>query len=497
MTDPDRQIWDGMLSHLRRAYPTLCRQWFEELEPVLVEGGALNLRAQSNLHRDYLRKQCAEPFNDAARTSTGRLLAVRFLGPDDPAPRSGPRPGAAALSPPIGPATPPARANGVLEHKPTPEPHPFPGSSASPPAVHTASRIEVAEPRAAGYRRDDTLVINPDCSFDQFVVGQSNRLAHAAAVAVAGNPGRAYNPFFVHGGVGLGKTHLLQAIAIKVQEDNPGVSLCYLSCESFVTQFIEAVRSGEMSDFRHRFRDVGALIIDDIHFLANGDRTQEEFFHTFNTLYQMNKQIVLSSDAPPEEIPDLEDRLVSRFKWGLVAKIDAPDYETRCAILKTKARLRGIDLADDVASLIAARVNTNIRELEGAIGKLQIHSAVEGKPIDAALAAAALGDLGPRVSSEPTIQSIIQTVTDFFRVRLVDLQSERRHRSVAQPRQVCMYLIRQHTRHSLEEIGGYFGNRDHTTVMHAVRAVDARRQDDPTFDDVMKSLEERIRPGRA
>jgi chromosomal replication initiator protein len=284
-------------------------------------------------------------------------------------------------------------------------------------------------------------------------------------------------------------------VCLQIKQANPAAVLYYISCESFITHFIEAVRSGEMAEFRHRFRDVDCLIIDDIHFLAKADRTQEEFFHTFNSLYQAGKQIVLSSDAPPEEIPQLEDRLVSRFKWGLVAKVSAPDFETRVAILKNKALVRGFHLPDDVAAFIAERLNTNIRELEGAIGKLQIHSAVEGRPIDMTLATAALGDISPRTNAEPTIQEIIDVVTEFFRVRLIDLQSDRRHRSINQPRQICMYLIRQLTRHSLEEIGGYFGNRDHTTVMHATRMVEQRRHTEPDFDIVLRTLEEKIRQG--
>jgi chromosomal replication initiator protein len=283
---------------------------------------------------------------------------------------------------------------------------------------------------------------------------------------------------------------------LKILEARPDAVLYYLSCESFISQFMEAVQAGEMSSFRHRFRDVDVLIIDDIHFLAKRDRTQEEFFHTFNTLYQANKQIVLSSDAAPEEIPDLEDRLVSRFMWGLVIKIDKPDFETRAAIVKTKARLRGISIPDDVANFIAARVESNIRELEGAITRLHIQSAVENEGIDLRMARRCLGEPEPSASAEPTIQIIQNVVTDFYGVRLLDLQSKRRQRSVALPRQVCMALARKHTRLSLEEIGGHFGNRDHTTVMHAIKTIDARRTQDNEFAAVFKALEDRLRPGR-
>ncbi len=511
MNEQDRHIWSGVLAYLRRHYPTLCRAWFEELEPLPIEGGSLHLRAESDVHRDYLRRSCADPFNDAVRTVSGRLLAVRFLGPHDPAPlpqpadkprtivesKPAPLETKLAVSPPTNAAQPrpaPVSTSPALITEPTAKPvnEPPPPRATFGLATPLNNSLSILEPGSAAARRDDALVINPDYSFDNFIVGSGNRLANAAAVAVAGRPGKAYNPFFVHGGVGLGKTHLLQAICVQIKTQNPNAVLYYLSCESFVTRFIEAVRSGDMPDFRHRFRDVDCLIIDDIHFLAKADRTQEEFFHTFNSLYQAGKQIVLSSDAPPEEIPHLEERLVSRFKWGLVAKVSPPDFETRVAILKSKASVRGFELPNDVAAHIATRLNTNIRELEGAIGKLQIHSAVEGRPIDMQLAMDALGDIAPRASTEPTIQAIIDAVTDYYRVRLIELQSERRNRSLNLPRQVCMYLIRHNTRHSLEEIGGYFGNRDHTTVLHSIRIIDARRQTEPDFDALLKSLEDKI-----
>lgn len=336
------------------------------------------------------------------------------------------------------------------------------------------------------------MVVNPDYSFDHFVVGSGNRLAHAAMVAVSANPGRSYNPVFIHGGSGLGKTHLLQAACLKITENNPDAQIYYISCDGFINQFIDAVTKNQMAEFRHRFRDVDVLVIDDIHFLAKRERTQEEFFHTFNSLYQSNKQIVLSSDAAPEEIPDLEDRLISRFKWGLVTKVDPPDYETRVAILKTKAALREVPIPDDVAGFVALRIDKHIRELEGAIVKLQNRSHVDKRPIDMEMARAEFGDELPPEGG-PTIQVIIGRVTEFYRVKITELQSKRRSRSVALPRQVCMYLARKHTRHSLEEIGGYFGGRDHTTVMHAVKTVEHKRSSETDFDETLKTLEEKVK----
>ncbi len=259
-----------------------------------------------------------------------------------------------------------------------------------------------------------------------------------------------------------------------------------------MTQFIEAVQQGLMTEFRHRFRDVDVLVVDDIHFLAKRDRTQEEFFHTFNSLHQSAKRIILSSDAPPKEIPDLEERLVSRFNCGLVAEVEPPTYETRVAIVKKKASLRGIEVPDDAASYVATRIDTNIRELEGALTKLQMQAKVDSKPISLELARKALGEGADRASGGLTVQIITDAVTDFYGVRLSELLSKKRTRSIAIPRQVCMYLTRAKTHHSLEEIGLYFGGRDHTTVLHALRAVGRRRQDDADFDAVVGTLERKL-----
>jgi chromosomal replication initiator protein len=336
---------------------------------------------------------------------------------------------------------------------------------------------------------EQPLPLNPDYVFENFVTGPCNRLPHAASVAVAEQPGQAYNPLFIHGGVGLGKTHLLQAACQKVMEKNQDARILYLSCDSFINQFILAVENGDMHQFRHRYRHVDVLVIDDIHFLAGRDRTQEEFFHTFNTLYQQHKQIILSADCPPSEIPELEERLVSRFNWGLVARIEKPCYETRVAILQKKARMRGLVLPDDVVCYVAAKVENNTRELEGAINKIQGMSTLQNGSIDLELAKAALGETMTPEQRRVTIQQIFDAVTKYYNVRLSDLQSKKRHKSIAFPRQVCMFLARRHTRYSLEEIGGYFGGRDHTTVMHAVRTVDQDTKDDKQIAEQLAHIE--------
>ncbi|MDX9911670.1 MAG: chromosomal replication initiator protein DnaA [Phycisphaerales bacterium] len=448
MGDPDRKIWDGVLAHLRTNHPNLCRQWFEELEPVRLSGGALTLRSSSTIQRDYLHRQCLGAFNEAIQAVTQQLLGVRFVGPEDDA-----------------------------------SPEPSSPRTSDTPRRATAPRLNT---------HADSLVINPDCEFENFIVGAGNRLAYAASVAVADNLGLAYNPLFVHGGVGLGKTHLLQAICLRVADRRPDALIYYLSSEGFITQLVEAIETSTMPEFRHRFRDVDVLVIDDIHFLAGKDRIQEEFFHTFNALHQARKQIILSSDAAPEEIPQLEERLVSRFKWGLVAEVEPPEFETRVAIVRSKARLRGLKVPDEVASFIAERVASNIRELEGALTKVQMHAMIEDRPVDLALARVALGQRTAAQPAEPSVQAIVAAVTEYFGVRTVDLQGRRRQRSIALPRQVCMYLARQHTRLSLEEIGGHFGGRDHTTVMHAVRTIETKVASDQGFAATIQHLEQRV-----
>ncbi len=466
--EPDHQLWLDMLARLRAHHPDICRHWFEDIEPLGLDGGVLRLRAHSPVHRDYLSRQCHQPFNDAARTASGNLITVKFLGPDEDFAAA--RPASPAAVEPKLPARPVAEAD----------------------AEGPAARAAIEALRSPG------LVLNPDYTFENFVIGPENRMAHHAAVCVADKPGTVYTPLFVHGSVGLGKTHLLQAICLAIHQNKPGSSIYYTSCDDFMNQFLEAVQAGIMTRFRQKFRHVDVLVIDDIHTLARRERTQEEFFHTFNALYQARKQIVLSADCKPEEIPHLEERLVSRFMSGLVCDVQPPSYETRIEILKTKSRIRGFELPPEVARFIAERIDSNIRELEGAISKLQMLASVDRRPIDLELARSAFNEPGGRVEPKIQIQTIIDAVTDYYGVKVTDLQSKRRQRSIALPRQVCMYLARKNTRYSLEEIGGYFGGRDHTTVMHAVRTVEDRRAGDGDFGKVITALEERLKgEGRA
>jgi chromosomal replication initiator protein len=315
-------------------------------------------------------------------------------------------------------------------------------------------------------------------------------------LAVTSKLGRAYNPFFIHGAVGLGKTHLLQAICQATLRNQPSARILYISCNTFMDAFHECVKGGRMSEFRLRFRNVDLLVIDDIHFLSKREQTQEEFFHTFNMLHQSGRQVVMSSDAAPSEIPDLEERLVSRFNSGLVARIDRPCYETRVSILKAKAKLHELQLPEDVAAYVAARIDSNIRELEGALTKIRGVALALGRTIDLDLAKEALGVVVLSVGSknnQPSMQSILDSVARYYDVKLTDLLGKRRHKSVVLPRQVCMWLARRHTRYSLEEIGGYLGGRDHTTVLHAVRTVTARSNMDECLRTDVERLEEGLK----
>ncbi|MHC4248014.1 MAG: chromosomal replication initiator protein DnaA [Planctomycetota bacterium] len=312
-------------------------------------------------------------------------------------------------------------------------------------------------------------VLNKNYSFDNFVIGPSNRLAHAAALAVSDAPGQAYNPLFLHSASGMGKTHLLQATCARLLENRPDTAFMYISCEDFQNLFLSAVQAGDLEGFRNRFRCAELLVVDDIHFLANRERSQEEFFHTFNALYNAARQIILSCDCPPREIPQLQERLVSRFKWGLVAEIEPPSFETRLEIIRLKAGLRGFSLPRDVMEYVAERSDSSIRELEGTVLKIVGYASLLGEAVDLGLAREVLEAPAARRAGgrQPGIEDIMDAVSEHYGVTTAQLQARGRTRTVTLPRQVCMYLARDMTSHSLEAVGAHFGGRDHSTVKHA------------------------------
>lgn len=327
-------------------------------------------------------------------------------------------------------------------------------------------------------------------TFKNFVVGASNQFAHAAALAVATQPGMHYNPLFIYGGVGLGKTHLVNAIGHQVLDRNPEARVLYLSTESFMNELIAALRRDRMTEFKNRFRRIDVLILDDVQFLAGRERTQEEFFHTFNSLYEGHRQIVLTSDKFPKEIPDLEERLRNRFEWGLIADIQTPDVETRVAILEKKAELERIELPHDVALFLATNIDSNVRELEGSLTRLGAFASLNKSPITIDFATRVLRNVLPsRNNRELTIEIIQNAVCDFFHIRMNDIRSKKRMRTIVLPRQLAMYLCRRHTRASFPIIGDRFGGRDHSTVIHAVQIIEQRMRNDESFRATVDQIE--------
>ncbi len=343
-------------------------------------------------------------------------------------------------------------------------------------------------------RAPDGVQLSPKYTFDTFVIGSGNRFAHAAAMAVAEAPARAYNPLFIYGGVGLGKTHLLQAIGHFVIHHKHLPRVAYISSEKFTNELINSIRDDKTVEFRTKYRNVDVLLIDDIQFLAGKERTQEEFFHTFNTLHEASRQLVITSDHLPKEIPTLEDRLRSRFEWGLIADIQPPDIETRIAILRKKAEIDSVEVPDDVAEFIAQRIRSNIRELEGALVRVAAYARLTRSPITVDLATEILKELLPSTHPKPlTIPIIQKAVAEYFGLRIEEMRAKRRTKGIAFPRQVAMYLSRELTDASLPRIGEEFGGRDHTTVMHACERVKNALTNDVPLAAGLKKLVETLR----
>jgi chromosomal replication initiator protein len=364
--------------------------------------------------------------------------------------------------------------------------------------VADAGRAETSLPPAEGEAADDSAVgalggLTPRYTFDTFIVGPSNQFAHAACRAVAEAPSRSYNPLFIYGGVGLGKTHLMHAVGQYVLQHNPNLKLTYISSERFMNEMINALRYDRILDFRERYRSVDVLLVDDIQFVSGKEGTQTEFFHTFNALYDAQKQIVLSSDHPPHEIPNLEERLRSRFEWGLIADIQAPDIETKVAILKRKAEAEAVPLPDNVAMYIAGRIKSNIRELEGSLIRLIAYASLTGREISLELTQEVLRNTIDTENRAITIESIQKFVSEYYQLKVNELKSRNNSKSVAMPRQVAMYLCKTLTHASLPEIGRSFGGKHHSTVIHSIRKVEELRRVDKDFNNTIAGFLETIR----
>jgi chromosomal replication initiator protein len=488
-------LWAELQAALRkRIRHEQFETWFRRVELRQADPSAVRFAAQNSFARDWLLNNYRSALEqsvlsvcgaawplvieiDPELTVVGRTASNAAAGEAANRPGTTSGPGAAANAVPS--ATPsteePSRALVAVPAK-------------RPAYGGAAPRGEPGNVVLNGLAWESDVALNPNYRFDGFVVGPCNRFAHAAAVGVSESPGRAYNPFFLHGSVGLGKTHLLQSLCYALLDQTPDTRILYLSCETFVNHFVGALETGNLNKFRNKYRNVDVLVVDDIHMLANKERTQEEFFHTFNTLYNAGKQIVLSSDSPPKEIPTLQERLVSRFKWGLVTEIEAPCYETRMAILKRKSREKGHELPDGVAKLVAEHIDTNIRELEGAVTRLISYAGLNGQDITPELARKVLRDVFSSPRGQPSMDDILRVITAHFNIKVTELQSRRRTKAIAYPRQVGMYLARRITRHSLEEIGGFFGGRDHTTVLYAVEQIEKQMQADDRLRSAIASF---------
>ena len=456
------ELWQGVLTRIRdRISGQQFETWFRGIEPGQCSADVLELTVPNAFSKEWLRRKYADLILRAwERENGGQRPALRIRVRED---------------------------EGFLE----------PGMAAIIRKVLPASMAPARPETVAPRKAPSGHVLNPDYVFETFIVGAGNRLARAALSAVIERGNRTYNPLFIHGSVGSGKTHLLQAACRAMTEQDPSLQVLYTPCEQFLNQFISAVERGELDVFRNRYRKLDVLVMDDVHLLAQKERTQEEFLHTFNTLYNAGRQILLSADAGPGHIPALSDRLASRFRWGMVCELEPSDADCRFEIARQKATQLGAEIPDEVCRFVAEQVRTNVREVEGAVTRLAGHAALDGILVTEPMAREILRDVIADRRRQVTIDHIAQTVVQHFEVKLSEVQGKRRNQVVVVPRQIGMYLARQLTEHSLGTIGGYFGGRDHSTVLYAVDKVTKKALDDPAFAALLESLQARILAGTA
>jgi chromosomal replication initiator protein len=455
LTEPTADnLWDAISGRLRETISeTTYDTWFAYAEPRSLADGRLVVSVPNDFTRDWIESHFQGFVAGAARETLGRDVAVSFAVSERPAP--------------AGPSPPPVQVDSEQEQDPA--------------------------------FRETEVELNSKYTFDLFVIGSSNRFAHAAALAVAEAPAQAYNPLFIYGGTGLGKTHLLQAIGQYVRQHSRRLTMRYVTSETFMNDFIDSLRDKRIEGFKRRYRNYDLLLIDDIQFFEGKERIQEEFFHTFNSLYEGGAQIIISSDRPPREIATLEERLRSRFEWGLLTDIQPPDLETRIAILRKKVNTEQIAVTDpEVLTFVAGRVSSNIRELEGALTRVVAFSSLTDRPMTVELAEHVLKDVFPQGDAVPdvTIPRIQELVSQRFGVTMEELVSPRRSQSVAYPRQVAMYLSRELTDSSLPKIGKEFGGRDHTTVIHATSKITRLIREDRSVYNLVQELTARIKQAR-
>jgi chromosomal replication initiator protein len=449
--NPWIRILDALEKKINRhSYDT----WLKPTRYSHATGGVLFVRVPTVEFR-HVGDKYADLIQEAIDNLGMYYADVKFVTPDDD------------------PAATPLRHDGGL-------------SMVSNPGVSSAAAAQ------ARFDWDGAAQLNPRYTFDAFVIGSGNQFAHAACQAVAERPSKAYNPLFLYGGVGMGKTHLMQAIGHEIKKRMPQVAICYVSSEKFTNEMINSLRYDKMTSFRDKFRNVDVLLVDDIQFLAQKERTQEEFFHTFNALHESMKQIVIASDRPPKELAEVEDRLRSRFEWGLIADIQPPDLETKVAILQKKAEQEKVTLPTDVALYVASNIRSNVRELEGALIRLVAHSSLIGAEITLPYAQQVLKNFIDSQARKVTIESIQKATAEQFGLRLVEIKAKNNSRAIVYPRQIAMYLAKHLTEASLPEIGRQFGGKHHTTVLHSVDKIDEARKNDKDLNRLINKLTEQL-----
>ncbi|MDP9034098.1 MAG: chromosomal replication initiator protein DnaA [Myxococcota bacterium] len=483
VTSESGHAWEEAIAFTRERSPATFDQWFCGVQFDGLTDGVLSLRARDEFVRQWVDDYFLPTLAEQLRDRTGRSIQARWtIGGvlDHPVADR------VASFAPVRPRTLSVRPGISGDPLIRPGERSSTGTSAdgARPGVEPGRLVAAAQPIDG---------LNPKYSFANFVVGPSNQLAHAAAMAAAGVGGRRHNPLFICGGTGLGKTHLVHALAHRVRDERPGTRIVYISAERFVNEFVQALTDQRMHDFRARYREkCDLLLVDDIHFLAGKTQTQEEFFHAFNALHQASKQIVVTSDKYPQQLDKMEERLVSRFQWGLVADIHAPELETRVAIVRKKAQLEHIDLTDDVCLYVAQMIRSNVRELEGTLIRLAAKASLLGKPIDLGFARVEIAATTTSRPNEASVEDIQRVVCHHFKLRSTDLLSKDRHKSIAFARHVAMYLCKQRLKCSFPELGRAFGNRDHTTVISAVRKVESLRTNDADVRAHIEAIERKL-----
>ncbi|NCG09421.1 MAG: chromosomal replication initiator protein DnaA [Verrucomicrobia bacterium] len=465
-------LWDTLTIELKQIFPAeLYDMWFDGLAFVGETERCLTISAPNDFNAIWIENNYLDVISQKARTLTGRAITVKVTV--DSAKGASAEAGEGAVT------TSGIRQAGITGNR------------------NTSTR-ESESSRFAEKPRGSGAILNPRNTFDNFVVGSGNQLAHAASIAVANAPGRAYNPLFVYGETGLGKTHLMHAVAHQMLSNNPKAHIAYVSTEKFTNEFIHAIREKKLSKFRKYYRNVDALLVDDIHFLSGKEGTQEEFFHTFNDLFESGRQIFLASDRPANEIERLENRLVSRFQWGLVTDIQAPDFETRVAILRKKAASMRLELDDEVMEFLAERVSRNVRRMEGALTRIASYNSLIDQSLDLEAVERLLSDLfQEEAAAKATVNQIQNKVSDYYKIRFSELVGRRRTSAIVFPRQVAMYISRTLTSDPLKSIGEAFGGRDHGTVIHACKQVENMMEQDATVKRAVDYLIKQLASNRA